>query len=66
MNNTEVESITYPEFILRTSLQALYSTGQVFSSVLWMKVCSLWEQHTLPQMHIYILHAMMLTFVYVC
>lgn len=32
---------TYPEFILRAPLQALYSTGQVFSSVLWMKVCSL-------------------------
>lgn len=33
----------YPEFILCTPLQALYSTAQVFSSVLWMKVCSLWE-----------------------
>lgn len=38
---------TYPEFILRAPLQALYSTGQVFSSVLWMKVCSLWVARVL-------------------
>lgn len=37
----EPEVATYPEFILCAPLQALYSTGQVFSSVLWMKVCSL-------------------------
>lgn len=36
-----VQAAAYPEFILRAPLQALYSTGQVFSSVLWMKVCSL-------------------------